>query len=96
LNEVSEALDLNPDFLLRYLDQNTHLTYALRSLKLQSEGIAHNIWSRTEPTELRIAVDQANHLSAVIIPGEKSGISQSSYNTDTWTGNCYAMSLTAY
>jgi hypothetical protein len=64
LTEVWEALDLSPSLLLRHLNEHVHLTYVPRSF---------DVWSTTSPTELRIVVDPANHVTAVVVPGDRPG-----------------------
>jgi hypothetical protein len=74
LTEVWEALDLSPSLLLRHLNEHVHLTYVPRSF---------DVWGTTSPTELRIAVDPANHVTAVVVPGDQAwmGKSLSFYST---------------
>jgi hypothetical protein len=66
LKHVGLNLDLSPEMLMRHLDERAHLAYRPRT--------EIPLWRKScfletpDRTELRIAVNQANHLSVVVDP----------------------------
>jgi hypothetical protein len=74
LTTVSEVFDLDPELLLQFLDQNAHLTYTPQCGRFD-RGTHHPV--------ARVAIDQGNHFSAVIVPywHDKGG-----FRTKAWTG----------
>lgn len=76
LNDVQESLDLDPGIVLQFLDQNTHLHSPILNIRSSSRGLMN-------PVNFRLALDQSNHLTAVVIPTAKLD------NYICWTGNSF-------
>ncbi|KAF8536164.1 hypothetical protein BDD12DRAFT_852256 [Trichophaea hybrida] len=66
LKHIGLNLDLSPELLMRHLDERAHLVYRPRTeVPLSWKSC---FLETPDRTELRIAVNQANHLSAIFDP----------------------------
>ncbi|PSN69384.1 hypothetical protein BS50DRAFT_341128 [Corynespora cassiicola Philippines] len=64
LKSIAMKMQLNPDILLRHLNQNAHLSY--RTHTREHLGFTRNRWDRSDRRVLRLCLDQANHMTVVM------------------------------
>jgi hypothetical protein len=63
LRSLLELNELYTEFLVRSLDQNAHLSYQTQT---REQSLAHRPWSPSSRKHINIAVDQANHITALL------------------------------
>lgn len=81
LDRVARAVNPDPEWLLRYLDHREHLSYSPRCLQRRGTARAETNWE-----ELRILVNQANHLTVLIGSSEGTGSGRTKSDNASYTG----------
>jgi hypothetical protein len=106
LKVVSEAMNLDPTLLLQFLDQNAHMVPPMYASRFESSELDEDHYGRStigmiggrdklvRSEVVRIALDQGNHLTAIITPHDLQGpprprgIRPVFTKPRAWTGNC--------